>query len=399
MKFYYKQLDGLRTLAFLMVFSSHAGAYQAAEFSPIIQLFVTLYNTIASVGWMGVDIFFTLSAFLITSILLKEEENNNNHFNLRWFLYRRVLRIWPIYFLATVTGLALFPFITSPALAEFGTHEYWHYVKTSFLWMSTFTLNIGVAELIMMAPTPLLPLWSISLEEQFYLFWGSFLKIIKKPKGRYVLIGTLFIITLTARWYYQHYYRWTHIPFYENTLSRLDPLLFGAGFAFLVHYKPYLLVLFKKIGFLFFFSTILLFISQQDMFHQIFQKFHLFDLTIADITCLLLFISALTFSPLIKLFSLSWIAKYGRLTYGMYVFHFFVINTLDTLFLKNVTNFNYKVSVHLIAGLPLTFLIAYVVWHLFEKRFLMLKNTFSLVETQDKEEQPAIKHAPFLQIA
>ena len=171
--FYYPQLDGLRTFAFLLVFGSHAGGFDATLFPPVLKQLAEIYNSFVQVGWSGVDLFFVLSAFLITSLLLREERTFGN-ISVPKFLFRRVLRIWPMYFLAVLLGLMLFPFITEPVFTSFGSHTYFRYAENNLAWCLTFTMNLGMSYLLTCPPANMSPLWSISLEEQFYLFWGFF---------------------------------------------------------------------------------------------------------------------------------------------------------------------------------------------------------------------------------
>ena len=92
--FYYPQLDGVRIFAFFVVFICHAGALSTEHLPPLLKPLATLYDKIYLCGWCSLDLFFTLSAFLITSLLLREEQAFES-INVRLYLYRRILRIWP----------------------------------------------------------------------------------------------------------------------------------------------------------------------------------------------------------------------------------------------------------------------------------------------------------------
>ena len=127
------QFDGLRALAFLAVFAHHA-------------LHVPLM-------WMGVDLFFVLSGFLITRILLQMRGRSTSSSSLAAFYYRRVLRILPPYFLALAAILLAFPIAADDAA--------WYFGFASNVRDSIFDPILG----------PYNSLWSIGVEEQFYLIW------------------------------------------------------------------------------------------------------------------------------------------------------------------------------------------------------------------------------------
>ena len=94
-KLYWPQLDGLRTLAFSLVFLSHLQSplsFIADETSALACLFKP-FELLMAWGWIGVELFFVLSAFLITTLLLKEREKYQS-VSFKLFFKRRILRIW-----------------------------------------------------------------------------------------------------------------------------------------------------------------------------------------------------------------------------------------------------------------------------------------------------------------
>jgi len=126
-----RQLDGLRALAFLAVFTHHAVD------APLL--------------WAGVDLFFVLSGFLITAILLRQRGSDSFF---RSFYYRRFLRIFPAYYLVLLMTFAFFD-------AEWREHWYWYVFYIS-----------NIQDAFVGIGSPLLsPMWSLAVEEQFYLLW------------------------------------------------------------------------------------------------------------------------------------------------------------------------------------------------------------------------------------
>lgn len=148
-------LDGLRGIAILLVLLMHT-----LHFQPTWPLWSWI-NAIAKAGWIGVDLFFVLSGFLITRILLQLREAPNR---LGVFYGRRALRILPSYF--------VYLLITVPILLVFAEPAYVKLTLDMLPWLLVFLQNFHSA---FAEPGvnlgPLSHLWSLAVEEQFYLFW------------------------------------------------------------------------------------------------------------------------------------------------------------------------------------------------------------------------------------
>jgi len=161
---YFERIDGLRFFAILLVLIEH--------FAPIIAKYF-------SAGYYGVDLFFSISGFLITTILLNLTENKKeisfkqNYIN---FMGRRILRIFPIYYLTII----LLWILNEPIV-----HSY-------LFWLLTYTYNYALVA-YHIPNSPLTHFWSLAVEEQFYLLWPIIiLSIANKPKT--LLFIVLFII-------------------------------------------------------------------------------------------------------------------------------------------------------------------------------------------------------------
>src|SRR5688500_5665020 len=101
---YFPAVDGLRFFAFFIVFLHHT-LLNISSTNPLLNGFLVI---IQKNGWVGVDLFFVLSGFLITMLLLKERQKFGRY-SLRNFWIRRSLRIWPLYFLGLLFGFFIFP--------------------------------------------------------------------------------------------------------------------------------------------------------------------------------------------------------------------------------------------------------------------------------------------------
>ena len=157
-QFYFSSLDGLRFFAFIWVFVGH------------LQRPIPGIGTWQKTNWIGVDLFFVLSAFLITSLFLIEFKENNK-LSFKKFILRRSLRILPLYFVVAITGLFIFPqsgFEIGPVSGE-------RYEELLSLtpYILSLTSNIVLPYSGVSIGGVLGPLWSICVEFQFYIIYGS----------------------------------------------------------------------------------------------------------------------------------------------------------------------------------------------------------------------------------
>ena len=199
------ELDGLRALAVLAVLLRHCFVLNG-----------TRYWKIANFGWAGVDLFFVLSGFLITGILFRAKGDKNYYRN---FYARRVLRIWPAYFLlllAVLTLHLLWPQL-NPVITRIKPWAYVFFVQNLFPWQ-----DFGAA---------LQPTWSLGVEEQFYMFW-PFLVAACSPRGLLKACGIILVISPLARLAVA-YYTGTWELAYTSTYCRIDALGYGAAVAVL----------------------------------------------------------------------------------------------------------------------------------------------------------------------
>src|SRR5580700_6594054 len=164
-RFYQPELDGLRFYAFLGVFVCHTLPFDGTFYRRFHLPMPWLWGAVAKSGAAGVDLFFALSAFLITSILLREREETGG-ISLRRFYLRRVLRIWPLYFVLIALGAVLAHTMARQSLP-------WYYVAGYLLFVGNWVHAVfGRPESICS------PLWTVSIEEQFYLIWPLLMKML-----------------------------------------------------------------------------------------------------------------------------------------------------------------------------------------------------------------------------
>lgn len=186
---YYPEIDGLRFVAFLLVFMHHSLVYRWLRPFGVNFVFTEPYRFIGFIGWTGVDLFFAISGFLITDLLLQEREKFGI-FSLKNFWIRRFLRIWPLYFLVIGISYGVLSFVPefNALESQYGSITYWSDIKGHLPYFAAFLGNWSVVVQGWPASGTLGLLWSVSMEEQFYFVWPPILKFISLRGALRVLL-------------------------------------------------------------------------------------------------------------------------------------------------------------------------------------------------------------------
>lgn len=204
------ELDGLRALAVLGVISFHYTVGTRLEVAA------------ARLGWAGVDLFFVLSGFLITGILL--EMRQRPHY-FRTFYTRRILRIFPAYYLLLVVY-----FICARTLGGPQPWQFWT-MHAAFL-----SSTLGYFH-SWNFPAPVfvyggsIVLWSLSVEEMFYLFWAPVVKYLQPRAMAGLVAGMILVAPVLRVWLHRPW-----IPEYYFFPARMDTLAWGAAIALLLYH-------------------------------------------------------------------------------------------------------------------------------------------------------------------
>ncbi len=202
-------LDGVRGIAILMVMIAH---FIESDMERVGGPLRSVLSAIHSVGFLGVDLFFVLSGFLITGIAL--DKVGTKGFLLRFYA-RRTLRIFPLYYLALVIVFFIYPLLhvsTVPTV-------------TNQLWLYFYCSNIGITFFGKVFPF-VEHFWSLAVEEHFYLFWPTLL-VLTPHRRLPVLGGALIVLAVVSRFILQHFGYET----YHFTLCRMDALIMGGMLA------------------------------------------------------------------------------------------------------------------------------------------------------------------------
>ncbi len=350
-RFYRPELDILRFAAFSMVFLYHT---DNAQFW-------------ARWGILGVPVFFLLSAFLITELLLREKDTTGT-VHVRSFYVRRMLRIWPLYFAALLFG---FLFIAPVA------HQY----HVSWVDLVCYLLLVGNWRTPFngFLPGGLGPLWSICVEEQFYLLWPLLARKVGRrgilyAAGLMWLTSQISIVALRLHW---------HLPFvaiWTNTFTNLQYFALGAAFSVLLRGRTPGFSPWTRAGLgmaalgLFLCSGVLIFGN-----HGSAVGYLLSGLLLAGIAASLLFFGLLG----ARLPHFTAPAVYlGKVSYGLYVMHDWVWviagGTLAALSRSHHAGHLERYAV----TIPVLLAVVTLSYHYFEKPFLRLKTRFEFVKSR-----------------
>jgi peptidoglycan/LPS O-acetylase OafA/YrhL len=365
-RFYRPELDALRFFAFLGVFVFHAAPrnldFYAAAHAPhwLSNLLISTFGA----GAYGVDLFFALSAYLITNILLRERAATKK-LDLRGFYIRRILRIWPLYL--------VFVAIAAVAAAVIpGQHMPVSYVVGYCLmagnWIYVFHgLPASFA----------IPLWTVSIEEQFYLAWPLAIRRASVRTISAIAVGLLVIANAWRVWLASSAAPVEAMEY--NTFTRIDPFALGILIALFSHRLPRLSRQ-RRIALLCggaaaWIATYAFSVTSKPPKIATWKLALGHPLTALASAAILL--SAIgSQHPFLRS---AWLLYLGKISYGLYVLHEFA-HLCATRLLPASTPI--MVIAQSAAGLALTILLAAVSYRWLESPFLRLKENFAHVPSR-----------------
>ncbi len=348
---YIIQLDGIRFFAVLMVMIAHWLQWQ---WSNIILIKIPFVH--------GVTLFFVLSGFLITRILLENRDKYNEiqlkktHL-VKNFYIRRFFRIFPIYYLL-IFGLLIFNYKNTRELFP------WLVTYSSNIYQSINNVYIGDFN----------HFWSLAVEEQFYLFW-PFIILFIKPKKTFLAIIITIILALMVRTYlYLYVGKWMATSYF--TLSCMHALGLGALLAFGKLYKPKAINILSNPIWLYFVAVLyIISLYFQNTLSLAWYK-EILDDFFFSILAVFIIIKASNneFRGIIKLvLENKFIVYSGKISYGLYVFHLFI----PELFLYIAPKIGLSITnkyTFFVTALLLTFIVAHISWKYIESPINKLKN-------------------------
>jgi peptidoglycan/LPS O-acetylase OafA/YrhL len=365
---YFEQLNGIRFIAVLLVLLDH---------------WLIPINPFTFLGHLGVVIFFVLSGFLITRILFQNaddcRQNRSSIFvKIIRFIYRRSLRIFPIYFLLLLIGLLF-------SLSNF--KNLWPYLVFYLpnIYIMTKGTWLGIWD----------HLWSLAVEEQYYLLFPYVILLLSPRK--YLLVFVLMMIIgfatrlgfheLTSTDLQEKNWMW----WYVNPFAALDCFGMGGILAYLFHYHSdyFHSLKFFKVGLIISFLSLIVILNlaklsnfaHANIFSIVFERFA------GALFAFFMIAMAIRKEPwfLSKFLQLEWVSYLGQISYGIYLYHNLVMNYYHDegntiwyflhshlpdfhLELVNFTLYKFVISLILLVSL------SSLSWFLIEKPILKYKN-------------------------
>ncbi len=369
-KLYFENLDGLRFFCFLLVFMYHSFT---TEYPHIAESAVhhTVKKEIFGNGFLGVNFFFVLSGFLITYLLI-EEKKLRGRINIPNFWLRRILRIWPLYFACIFIGFVLFPLAKSLAGGiPSESANIWYYLA--------FINNFDYIRTGLPDAPGLGVLWSIAIEEQFYLVWPVILGFLPI---RYYWIA--FSIIITGSFLFRAF---NDLPILHemHTFSCIGDMATGAfgawlfiqrtWFARFIQEMPRILII------LIYLLLVAIFILRDEFLLQN-HTIRIFERFLTALTILFVILEqCFSKNSFYKMASLRSITKLGIYTYGLYCLHFIFISAVQGVTKKLGLNTElWQVLVlETTVSLAITIIVAKISFRYFESPFLKMKDRIGYV--------------------
>jgi peptidoglycan/LPS O-acetylase OafA/YrhL len=368
--FYRPELDVLRFFAFLGVFICHNAQYPPDFFAKhhIPYAFGMFENCLARAGAYGVDLFFVLSAYLITELLLREKRQRGA-LDIRAFYMRRILRIWPLYF-AFVALVALVPALNP-------NHEFGLRYVIPFL---LFVGNWSVVAFGFPGASVAVPLWSVSVEEQFYLLWPP---IVSRLSRRHVVYAALAMIVIANVTRAITVVLHEHDPqVWCNTFAQLDSIALGIILAAILNEDiPDVGTPLRTVLLLLGLSGLLLVARYADLSSPAVPlpwESTLIGYPVVAIGCTLIVVASLGSRS--RLASSPTLLYLGKISYGLYVYH--LLAGWIASHLLNMASSAFRGGMRFLLALGITILLAAVSYRYLEAPFLTLKRRFTYVPSR-----------------
>jgi peptidoglycan/LPS O-acetylase OafA/YrhL len=350
-------LDGLRGVAILLVL------LHGFDVIGDTHGFFHALGTLLDIGWIGVQLFFVLSGFLITGILLDTRGDAGYY---RTFFVRRVLRIFPLYY-----GVLFVAFVALPlfvATGDSGQHQIW-------LWtyLANFAAPFGFGE-------PAFPhFWSLCVEEQFYLVWPLLVRVSGR-RGVMLISSVLVVSAILARIFLRQHFGEPvgHEAAYMFTPGRMDALAIGALIAALLREPRSAAWMAARTPATFAIAGIALLGLSLLSGHlqRTGASMQAFGYTLIAASFGLLLCGALRPGVLAQGLSCAPLRRSGLYSYGMYVFyaplHLFVGLPLLAK-IAGPSPGAMTASAYAVIAIAATFALAALSYHAYERRFLALK--------------------------
>jgi peptidoglycan/LPS O-acetylase OafA/YrhL len=370
-RFYRPELDVVRFLAFFLVFLNHSipRSLDSRTFA-LPKLVANSLITFGAATSFGLSLFFTLSAFLICELLLRERDATGSVL-VKSFYVRRILRIWPLYFSGIIIGLLIS----------------WHFIGGSgaFAWAAWSALMMGnwYVGSHSFGGGPMGVLWSISVEEQFYLFAPWIMKYLNRL-WLYGVCITLIVLS-NLQLFYLGRIRVYDFTVWINSLVQFQNFAAGIILCIILHRRKTNTTILSRLA---------LIVGGGCCWYYACNGFGIHyqgDLNpgswsliggygLGTLGCCFVLLAFLGLSP--RLLP-SWAIYLGRISYGLYVFHDLAIWAAGLIFNSHHTTIGSAVFLQKGASaFGLTVLMGAVSYRYFETPFLRLKKRYEIIASR-----------------
>ena len=355
---YFPELDGLRFFAFFLVFVYH--------YSLLTQVY---FNSPLKYFWIGVDLFFVLSAFLFTK-LLTAEYSNTRSISFKKFYLRRIFRIWPIYFLFVGFSTAYYILKNGPLSKSIGLRV---------LGLFSFSDNL-ITAVKGYSPLPFTGhLWTIGYEEQFYIFVPIIIYFLVRSsvRTRLIFFGSVLVLFNMIRFVLISD-KATGPAIYVLPFTHFESILMGiiVGFGdtdFLFEkLRPLVLGLFGVL----FFGFLCLLPVMEDVSFLLIASYSFVGLSTSSVL-----FSVSNSDLLRKIFSNKLLVFLGKRSYGLYVYHLLAY-AIANAEVRRIQEVHVKYFALFGVWLFITVVISLASYEFIELPFLRLKKRFEVVRSR-----------------
>ena len=374
-KVFFPNLDGLRFICFFVVFLFHCykTIFQNIKKSSGYPYIESLFQN----GNLGVNFFFVLSGFLITFLLIREKEYKGT-IHVKNFYIRRILRIWPLFYICVAFGFLVFPYVKSlmgQPSEEVAHPIYYLFFVNNFDFMHSWPI---VPDALVLSV-----LWSVAVEEQFYLSWPVILKLTPIKYYKWIFVGII-AFTLIFRSFFTGNNDHDYAIRYFHTFSVIGDMAFGGLLAYYCSFENKFLRFIRNLP-----KWLIAFIYVAAIFIFIFKKqiFHTPGLIVIERLVISTFFGLIILeqnyanNSLFKFSNFKLVSKLGVYTYGLYCLHFVGILVVQTIAQKTGWNLHSFTMASLASILALLVAVGVSItsYYVFEKRFLDLKDRFAFI--------------------
>ncbi len=364
------ELDGLRGVAILLVMIFHMAILESQ--SAVDSAFLA----VAGSGWVGVELFFALSGFLITAILL-DTRTQPSYFRSFWM--RRVLRIFPLYYAVLTIALVVLPLFPHPKIENFSR------IHGDEIWYWLYLSNYSIAAAGAFRHGILDISWSLAIEEQFYLIWPFVVLLVDRRTLAKICVGAAAASLIMRCWLLAEGIN--PVALYVLTPVRLEALAMGALAAVLVR-SDFSRVRLAQLAR----TSLILSSALLCVLAAVSGGVRWDDPLVQTIGYTLI---AIAFGALVLRVvttgggdsTNAWLRSgvlrtFGKYSYAMYLFHLPIRAAVRDLFYGSdqfLTLFGSRLPgqlIFMIISVGITLILAWLSWHAYERYFLRLKYYF-----------------------